>query len=845
MVAEMKKTLSFVLLFTLFVCGCKQDESLKDQSAHLDLPIVTAGFEQNESRTYIEEGNLLRWTKNDQISFFFKYTFNFQYQFEGNTGDNAGTFSPVKQVVATGMELQRNYAIYPYASNTKITENGVITATLPSEQNYAPNSFGLGDNTMVAATEDIDDTFLKFKNVGGYLKLLLYGDNVTVKTITLQGNSNEKLAGTATITPSYNGDPTIAMADDATKVLTLDCGENGVEIGSTQETATVFWIVVPPTTFTSGFTITITDVNGNEFTKSTSKNIEIERNVIQPMSAINVECEKELASNYSNGIAYVANAGELSSIIPDNEKNVITSLKISGYLNGDDIIYIRQMLGGSEFSNEEKGKLISLDLSEASIVEGGEWYYESYSSSHYYTSNDAIGQYMFHQCANLKNIVLPNGITSIGNNAFWGCPSLASIEIPDGVTSIGQFAFSNCSSLTSVTMGIGVTSIVSYAFSNCSSLVSINIPNGVTSIAESTFYNCSSLTSIDIPDNVISIGFEAFWGCSSLTSVTIGTGVTKIDGCAFSACSSLASVDIPNSVTSIGFEAFSNCTSLVSVTMGNSITSIGDYAFNNCPSLKSVQISDLSAWCKITFIDAGSNPLSNGAKLYLSNQVLTELIIPEGITEIKDNAFFDYSFLTSVIIGNGVTSIGESAFTGCSSLTSVTIGDDVTSIGGQAFWMCSSLTSVTMGYGVTSIGSRAFSDCSSLISIDIPDGVTSIDGYAFSGCSSLISIDIPDGVTSISYEAFSGCSSLVSVTIGNGVTSIGKQSFKGCSSLTDLYCYATTPPILEYYYVNNYYSLPPFPSYGEKTTLHVPAQCDTKYKSSDWGTYFINIKGMD
>jgi len=285
----MKRLFSIALLFTLLICGCKQDESLKEEVTLLDLPIVTADFEQNKSRTYIEEGNLLRWTKNDQISFFFKYTFNFQYQFDGNTGDNAGTFSPVKQVVATGMELQRNYAIYPFSSNTKITENGVITSILPSEQNYVPNSFGLGDNTMVAATEDIDDTFLKFKNVGGYLKLLLYGDDVTVKTITLQGNSNEKLAGTATITPFYNGDPTIAMADDATKVITLDCGENGVEIGSTAETATAFWIVVPPTTFEDGFTITVTDVNGGKFEKKTSNEVAVKRNVIKPMSAFKVE----------------------------------------------------------------------------------------------------------------------------------------------------------------------------------------------------------------------------------------------------------------------------------------------------------------------------------------------------------------------------------------------------------------------------------------------------------------------------------------------------------------------------------------------------------------------------
>lgn len=417
----MKRLLSIALLFTLLICGCKQDELLKEQSALSNLPIVAAGFEQNESRTYIEERNLLRWTKNDQISFFYKYTLNFQYQFDGDTGDNAGTFSLVKQVIGTGNDLERNYAVYPYASGTKITESGVITATLPSEQNYAPNSFGLGDNTMVAATEDIDDTFLKFKNVGGYLKLLLYGDDVTVKTITLQGNSNEKLAGKATIIPFYNGEPTITMANDATKVITLDCGENGVEIGSTAETATAFWIVVPPTTFTSGFTITITDVNGNEFTKSTSKNIAISRNVIKPMSAFEVECEKELASNYSNGIAYIANAGELRAIIPDDEKLTITSLKISGYLNGDDINCIRRMLGGYEFSDEEKGKLTSLDLSEASIVEGGEGYFILGTSLFYYTSNDEIGRYMFYRCSNLQNIVLPNNAISIGNFAFDSC----------------------------------------------------------------------------------------------------------------------------------------------------------------------------------------------------------------------------------------------------------------------------------------------------------------------------------------------------------------------------------------------------------------------------------------
>ena len=141
---------------------------------------------------------------------------------------------------------------------------------------------------MVAATKDKSDTFLKFKNICGHLKLQLYGEGVTVKSIALTGKNNEKIAGTATITPSYSGAPTIRMAEDATETITLDCDE-GVKIGTTAETATAFWIAVPPTTFDEGFEVTITDINGVTFTKSTSRKISIERNVIKPMEAFEAE----------------------------------------------------------------------------------------------------------------------------------------------------------------------------------------------------------------------------------------------------------------------------------------------------------------------------------------------------------------------------------------------------------------------------------------------------------------------------------------------------------------------------------------------------------------------------
>jgi len=506
---------------------------------------------------------------------------------------------------------------------------------------------------------------------------------------------------------------------------------------------------------------------------------------------------EEVVGNYEDGVVTLLKAGVMKQLLGDDCLN-ITSLKVVGPINGDDVRCLRQMLGGGGFYDPEKGKLATLDLSEASIVEGGEWYYEASPTGQFYTSNNAIGDYMFRRCANLQNITLPIGITSIGYRAFLYCDSLVSIDIPDGVSSIGNDAFSGCSSLTSVTMSDGVTSIGESAFSDCTSLTSINIPNSVTSISDYVFAGCTSLTSINIPDGVTSIGNGAFSYCSALKSINIPDGVTSIGNEVFLYCSSLTSVTIGDGVTSIGEFAFAFCTSLTSIDIPDGVTSIGESTFGDCSALASVTIGN-------------------------------------GVTSINDRAFFQCSSLTSVIMGDGVTSIGVQAFTGCSSLTSIDISDSVTSIGENAFYQCYALVSIDIPDGVTSIDDGVFYGCS-LTSIDIPDSVTSIGNEAFYGCS-LTSIDIPDSVTSIGGAAFQDCSSLKSVTIGRGMTSIASYAFLYCSSLKDLYCYATTPPTFAAYR--------PFSSYGKGTTLHVPAQCGEKYKSSPWGTYFTTIKEME
>lgn len=198
-------------------------------------------------------------------------------------------------------------------------------------------------------------------------------------------------------------------------------------------------------------------------------------------------------------------------------------------------------------------------------------------------------------------------------------------------------------------------------------------------------------------------------------SVTYGRktySVTGIGDDAFYGCSGLTSVTIPNSVTSIGYCAFTNCRGLTSVTIPNSVTSIGSYAFEHCTSLQKVIVSDIAAWCAISFGEGYANPLYYAEHLFSDEETeITNLVIPEGVTSIGSSLFENCRGLTSVTIPNSVTSIGRYAFDDCSGLTSVTIPNSVTSIGSSAFSGCSGLTSVTIPNSVTSIGYYAFHRC--------------------------------------------------------------------------------------------------------------------------------------
>ena len=344
----------------------------------------------------------------------------------------------------------------------------------------------------------------------------------------------------------------------------------------------------------------------------------------------------------------VVEAGTLCDRIKSDLKYKITSLKLSGKLNIDDILYIREMAGcyydtkGSKYD----GHLEDLDISDVTLI-GTDKDVDVYF---YTTTNGStptggsfsadlrtpqtLGNGLFAYLPMLRSVILPKKVQAIGFETFLMCSQLTSVTLPSDLTAIWGYAFSGCTSLHSMQFPSSLTSINACAFSGCTSLVSLQFPSGLTSIGHNAFYGCTSLTSLQFPSNLTSIGASAFAGCKGLTSLQFPSGLTFIGGAAFEDCTSLVSLQLPSGLTSIGSAAFENCTSLVSLQLPSSLTSIGSAAFAYCSGLTTLQF-------------------------------------PSGLTSIGVRAFQNCTGLTSLELPSGLTKIEEGAFWGCSNINSI------------------------------------------------------------------------------------------------------------------------------------------------------------------------------
>ena len=344
---------------------------------------------------------------------------------------------------------------------------------------------------------------------------------------------------------------------------------------------------------------------------------------------------------------------------------------------------------------------------------------------------------------NITAITLPSGITTIGNYAFSDMTNLSKISLPSSLLSIGKNAFYHCASLSSITIPANVDTIVPFAFAGCSALTSIRVNaknttydsrnscNAVIHTATNTLaVGCQNTV---IPADVVKIGDAAFER-ATFSYIEIPNTVTEIAQYAFYGCEYLTTIDLPDNLTTLGYAAFRYCYALNEVVIPSTVTQVEGSTFSGCTSLTSIVVEsgntkyDSRNSCN-AIIETATNTLIAGCQ---------NTVIPNNVTSIGSQAFYQCSSLTSITIPNNVTSIGIQAFSSCSSLTSVTVeattpptlGTYVFSSSPTCYIPCGTLAAYQASAWASQVGSFE-EECgnSTMITYELNGGVTNDYGW--------------------------------------------------------------------------------------------------------------------
>lgn len=406
---------------------------------------------------------------------------------------------------------------------------------------------------------------------------------------------------------------------------------------------------------------------------------------------------------------------------------------------------------------------------------------------------DTIGNAAFAYCKKLRSVIIPDKVKSIGYHTFLQCDSLTYVSLGKGIEELnyGAFAYSsnirkiainsnavaamnlthlltgyitecivgdnityiggfNLPAITSLTIGENVSQIADGAFSGYPQLATVtwNAKNCADFTANHVLFNSPSITSFVFGDQVESVPAYLCYNQNKLSAITFPSTTKQIGEYAFAYCSEIPSIDIPVGVTSIGEGAFMGCNKLPSITIPYSVTNIGTNAFFQCDQLTKIDVDAAN----VNYCSVGGILFDKGQTRLIQHpaQKSGTYVVPNSVTKIENNAFYNSIGITAVTIPNSVAELGDYTFYGCTALKSVTLSNQLTALGNSVF----------------------------------------------ANCSALLSVSVPNNVLSIGTASFSNCSRLETITLGTELETIGSNAFANCKHVVDIYSYAYATPVI-------------------------------------------------
>ena len=444
--------------------------------------------------------------------------------------------------------------------------------------------------------------------------------------------------------------------------------------------------------------------------------------------------------------------------------NFISNIKYNEYNNG---LYLGTknnpyfaLIGINNFDSKEFFMHNDTKLIASNAFYSSEGHSSTIESIHISNSVEYIGARAFAFCTGIKSINIPSSVKYIDSLAFVGCTALENITLPNDLEYLGISESKYLPNIkyneyeNGLYLGNSDNPYLALIRVKDSKISSFKIHNDTKIISEHAFYFCEELTDVDIPNSVKTICRFAFVNCTSLKSATIPDSVEYLYQHTFSQCLMLSKIVLPNSIK------------VVENSFISKLVAPGVYPI---PYIDVYYNGSINEWLEIEF-----NSIGGVENLYINNELVTDLVIPEGVKRIGDFSFAGFKGIKSVTIPNTVTDIGRSAFSGCD-LEKVDMPNSVAHIRDGAFAYCSKLKTINIPASVTQLASKVFYGCDSLIDIVIPEGVTTIENEAFYGCDALTSVTIPQSIVSISDNAFDDCISL-EYTVENNTYYLGNDN---------------------------------------------------------------------